>query len=178
VYDVYDVFILGLMIVGITSLVVFSYKIFHSRVYPVGIVRRVPAAQEDVEDASDVLPDFNTDLQAEFMSLLNKGLTKSEIAQYLRVSEHDIKDHLRRMTWKMYAKRSQSQHKFVLHNLHLRETAFVEPVLEEKVVEHGEATKLHSRLEDIEKRIRRLEVESVQKLQEAEEKPQSPQVVH
>jgi hypothetical protein len=39
---VYDVFIFALMIVGISSVVVFSYKIFHSHVYPVGIVRKMP----------------------------------------------------------------------------------------------------------------------------------------
>ncbi len=176
----YDVFILSLMIAAITSLVVFSYKIFHSRVYAVGIVRKVPAVQlqEYVDEAS--AGDFKGDLQAELMCLLGKGWSNSEIARDLHLSEQDIKNHLRRMTWKMYAKRNQSQHKFALHYLHFGETAFVEPVLEDEVVEHGEALKLHSKqFEDFEKRIRRLEIESLQKRQEAtEDKPQPPHVVH
>jgi len=166
---VYDVFILGLMTVGITSLVVFSYKIFHSRVYAVGIVRKVPAVQEYVEEAS----------AGELISLLNKGWTNREIAKDLRLPEQEVRYHIHR---KLDAKQQtgEQQHKLAIYyvgqtHLHEREDS----ALEEEVVEHGEALKLHSRIEDIEKRIRRLEVESVQKLQEAtEEKLQSPQVVH
>ncbi|HXL09674.1 MAG TPA: hypothetical protein VN966_05595 [Candidatus Bathyarchaeia archaeon] len=183
-YDVYDVFILGLMIVGITSLVVFSYKIFHSRVYPVGIVRRVPAAQEYVDKTSTGLTGFKS-LQTELMSLLDKGWSNSEIARDLHLSEQDIKDYLQRATWEVYSKRRLSpqsgkrQYMLALHNLEHPLHECEHSALEEEVIGHGEALKLHSRLEDFEKRIRRLEVESVQKLQEAaEEKPQPPQAVH
>jgi len=45
----YDVFILGLMILGISGAMVFSYKTFHSRIYPVGIVGKVPVAQGNID---------------------------------------------------------------------------------------------------------------------------------
>jgi hypothetical protein len=171
---VYDVFILGLMIVGITSLVVFSYKIFHSRVYPVGIVRETPAAKE-YENTTTLLADFGTALEPD----------TADIYSYIEIArgeqdEQGIKDY--RDTWKVYSKRrlgpqsGRRQYKITLRpNLrqnpsHERE----ESPLEEEV-------KLHSKqFEDFEKRLRRLEIESVQKKQEAtEEKPQPPQpVVH
>jgi len=181
---VYDVFILVLMIAGIASLVVFSYKVFHSRVYPVGMVRKIPSSQAYIDEAG--LPDFKTESQSELMSLLNKGLTNREIARYLAVSEQDVKDRLQRMTWKVYAKRRLRSPQSEKHHVHfyLGKTAVLEPLedsaLEEEVVEHGEALKLHSKqFEDFEKRLRRLEIESVQKRQEAtEEKPQPPQMVH
>jgi hypothetical protein len=176
------------MIVGISGVVVFSYKIFHSRVYPVGMVRKMPVPQENIEEASTGLSASQSGLQAELMSLLEKGWSIKETARDLHHSEQDIlKHYLLRMKWKeVYAKRRQSggsQFKFALHNLHLGETAILEwedSALEDEIVEHGEALKSHSKqFEDLEKRIRRLESESVQKLQEAaEEKPQPPQTVH
>jgi hypothetical protein len=64
-----------------------------------------------------------------------------------------------------------------LRNKYLREPENL--ALEKQVVKQEEALKLHSRLEEMEKRIRQLEIKSVQTLQEtAEEAPQSPHVVH
>ncbi len=175
----YDVFILGLMIVGISSVVVFSYKIFHGRVYPVGMVRRIPVSQENVDKSSD----FQSSFQAELMSLLEKDCSIKEIARDLHLSEHEIEGHLQRVRWKVYAKQYAKQRRLSPQSgkgqyrltLRLGETASLEredSALEEKV-------RLHSKqFEDFEKRIRRLETESVQKLQEAtEEKPQPAQVV-
>ena len=183
----YDVFILALMMVGISSVVVCSYKIFHSRVHPVGMVRKIPSSPQRVDEASAGLLDLKKSLQAELVSLLGKGWSTEEIARDLHLSEEDIKDYIQRMTWEAYARRGFRVHSgkqqyivTVGHSLaqnpfHERE----ESALEEEVVEQGEALKSHSKqLEEIEKRIRRLEIESVQKLQEAtEEKPQPP-VVH
>ncbi len=118
---------------------------------------------------------------------IEKGQSNREIARDLNLSEADIKDYLLG-TWKVYSKRpmrlqlGERQYKLVLrHNLeqnpfHEREDS----AIEDEVVEHGETLELHSKqFEDLEKRIRRLEIESVQKLQEAtEEKPQAPQAVH
>lgn len=184
----YDVFIPALMVVGISSLVLLSYKILHSRVYPVGIVRRVPAAQECVDEASTELPGSLSGSQTELISLVAKGWTNKEIARDLNLSEYTVRSRLHRILRKLDAKQQPSsptvkqQHELAHYYLrqqnpfHEREDS----PLEEEVVEHGEALKLHSKqFEDFEKRIRRLEVESVQKLQEdAEEKPQPTQVVH
>ncbi len=158
--------------------------LFHSRVYPVGIVRRVPAAQELVEEASAGLSGSTSGLQAELMSLLEKDWPIEEIARDLHLSEHEIEGHLRRVRLKVYAKQYAKQRRLSPQSgkgqyrlaLHLGETASLEredAALEEEV-------KLHSKqFEDFEKRLRRLEIESVQKLQEAtEEKLQPPQVVH
>ena len=184
----YDVFILGLMIVGITSLVVFSYKIFHSRVYPVGIVRRVPAAQELVDEASAESSGFGAGLEADLMDYLARDWSNIEIARDLNLSEQDVKKHLQRVTWALHAKRrsglksGKQQYKLAL--LHYwaqkqpHEPETEDPALEKEVIEHGEALKLHSKqLEELEKKMRRLEIKSVQELQEAEEKPQPPLVV-
>lgn len=173
----YDVFILGLMTVGITSLVVFSHKIFRSRIYAVGIVGRVPAAQEYVDEASAESSGFGTGLEADLVDCLAGDW-----------SEQDVK-HLRRLTWELYAKRrfglksGRQQYKLAL--LHYwaqkqpHEPETEDPDLEKEVIEHGEALKLHSKqLEELEKKMRRLEIKSVQELQEAtEEKPQPPLVV-
>lgn len=178
----YDVFILGLMTVGISSVVVFSYKIFHSRVYPVGIVRRMPVAQECVDERSAELPASPRRFQQELMSLLEKEWSIGEIAD-LHLSETDIEGHLQRV--KVFAKnyskqrrpRPQSGREQYRLALRLGETASLER--EDSALEVE--VKLHSKqFEDFEKRIRRLEIESVQKVQEAaEEKPQpQPPVVH
>jgi hypothetical protein len=184
---VYDVFILGLMIVGISGVVVFSYKIFHSRVYPVGIVRRTPTIHEELNNATvRALSDFWATAELPEVSML-EGWHYKEIAD-LRLSEQNIVDYLQRQIRKKYLVPGlgllldRREYKNALRHLganpfHEREDS----PLEEEVVEHGEALELHSkRLEEIEKRIRRSEVKSVQELQEAtEENPQPPQqVVH
>jgi len=167
---VYDVFILGLMIVGISTAVVFSYKIFHSRVYPVGMVRRkISVSPEDV----DV---FESGLETDVMDYLARETSSRKIAD-LHLSKQNVKD------WRVYAKRRlgpKSHYKFPLRYLQTASLEQEDSALEEEVVEHGEALKYHSKqLEEIEERIRRLEIESVQKLQEAtEEKPQPPRVVN
>jgi hypothetical protein len=112
-----------------------------------------------------------------------EGVWDKDIARGL--FEQHVKDRLQE-TWKVHAIRrlgpQPGRYKVVLRR-NLEQNPFHERedlVLEEEVVEHGEALELHSkRLEDIEKRIRQLEVKSVQELQEApEEKSQSPQVVN
>ena len=175
----YDVFILGLMIVGISSVVVFSYKIFHSRVYPVGIVRRVPAVQlQEYVDEASAESGFGTSFEAaDLIDYLARDCSNIEIARYLNLSEQDVKYHLQRVTWALREKRrfalqsGKRQYKLALH---LGKAAFLESVLEDEMVEHREAMKLYSKqLEELEKKIRRLEIKSVQKLQETTENKSS-----
>lgn len=185
----YDVFILCLMLSGILAVVVYSYKIFRSYVYPVGMVRRTPAIQECEDATTSILPDFETPFeQDEFIkAVIVEGFSDKELDRDLNLSEADIKDYLQRDTKKVYAKRrlrahsGWRQYRLVLrHNLEQNPSREEkDSTLEEEIVEHGEALKIHSKqFEEIEKRIRRLEIESVQKLQEAtEEKPRPPQVV-
>jgi hypothetical protein len=184
------------MIAGITSLVVFSYKIFRSRVYPVGMVRKIPPSQEYLDEPSVGLR-FETSIHSDLMSLLHQGWSVTEIARDLNLSEQDIKNYIQRVrNWEVHAKgrglqSGWRQYRLVLrHNLEQNPSregkdSTLEELLRtirtaEEIVEHGEALKIHSKqFEEIEKRIRRLEIESVQKLQEAtEEKPQPPQVVN
>ncbi len=180
----YDAFILVLMIVGISTVVVFSYKIFHSRVYPVGIVRSVPAAQEYAEDASAEPSNLATD----FNRLMAEGCSVGDIANNLHLSEQDVKHYIYRVKWDIYSKRRfSSQIGKQQYRLAVRyrgqkpsDEPETDPDLKKEVSEHGEALKLHDELfKDIEQRMRKLEVETVQKLQEAaEETPQPPQAVN
>jgi hypothetical protein len=177
---VYDLFILALMILGISSVVVFSYKIFHSRVYPVGVVRKIPASQEDLETLAEPSV-FRT--QAELMSLLDKECTDEEIAQTVHLTAQKIRYYRHRIRRKLDAKQlpSDPTGKHAIYYVGLKYLRDPEdPALEDEVVEHGEALKIQARqFEAFEKRLRRLEVESVKKLQEAaEEQPQAPPVVH
>jgi len=186
---VYDVLIFGLMIVGISSLVVFSYKIFHSRVYPVGIVRKVSLTQEYVEKITRV-SDFRTALDPDDLNrLISEGWSVGEIAGNLHLSEKDVRNYLRRdyfhrTTWDLHLKRRLSpqmgKEHYKLGLLHFNESEAEDPDIKKEVSEHGEALKLHDKLlKEIEQRMRKLEVESVEKLQEAaEDTPQHPQMVH
>ena len=180
----YDVIILCLMLAGISAVAVFSYKIFRSRVYPVGMVRKIPLLQAYIDERSAGLSDFGNVLETgDLKRLMAEGCSHEEIATVLHISEPDVKDLLQRVTRKLYAKGRSGPHSGKRQYYYLAENPFHErgdSALEEEVVEHGEALKLHSKqFEEIDKRIRRLEIESVQKLQEAtEEKPQPPRVVH
>jgi len=112
---------------------------------------------------------------------LARGWSNREIATELHLSEQDVKDYLQRVTWTLYAERrlglklGKQQYKLAFLNYWEQKQPSYKPGaeeqgLEEEVVEHGEALRLHSKqFEDFEKRIRRLEIESVQKLQEATE---------
>jgi len=163
----YDVFIFGLTILGISTVVVFSYKIFHSRVYPVGMVRKVPESQE-YADVGDLR-----------LSAQEQGMYYSQRTAWKKYAKRD----LRGRTVKLHYKLSPAHylpHKFETEHaftFYLRASA--KDPAQKGPVEHEEALKLHSRLEDLEKRIRQLEIETVQKVQEAaEEKAQPPHVVH
>lgn len=160
----YDVLILSVMTVGILAMAVFSYKIFHSRAYPVGMVREIPTSQHgtlELEDVSD-----------------QEGTT-----QRIFYSDVWAKRHNQETAYGLFEKGKKRK-------IHLRfygggEPSFPEKPqgspLEEKVTEHEEALKVYSKqVENLEKRLRRLEAERVQKFQEAteEEKPEAPQVVH
>jgi hypothetical protein len=173
---VYDIFILGLMIAGILSVAVFSYKIFHSRVYPIGVVRKIPASQAFVAETSAELSGLSTSrFEAEVMGLLYKYDDSSitEIAHHSG-RDIDIGAQLPQLAAKRYTKQRRLSHqsgrvqrRFVVY--------WRDPEREES----AEEIELRSKLEDFEGRIRRLEIESVQKLQEAdEEKPQPPLVVN
>jgi hypothetical protein len=187
---VYDVFILGLTIAGISAVVVFSYKIFHSRVYPVGMVRRIPAIQECEDATTSILPNFETPFEQDELikAVIVEGFSDKELARDLNLSAADIKDYLQRTRglWSKRTLKGQVQVGLRHYRLGIRHNLEQNPFheredspLKKEPVEHAEALKLHSKLEDFEKRIRRLEIESLEKFQEAtEEKPQSPQVVH
>ena len=163
----YDVLILCLMLAGISAVVVYSYKIFRSRVYPVGMVRRVRATQECEDATASILPDFETAPEHdEFIrSVVVEGFSDEEVFVRRRLGP------------------PSGRRQYILTLRHyLRQTPFHEREdsgLEGEVVEHGEALKRHSKqFEDFEKRLRRLELESVQKVQEGtEEKPQPPLIV-
>ncbi len=174
------------MLSGISALVVYSYKIFRSRVYAVGMVWKIPALQTYIDESSSDLPDFNSGFQVELKSLLDESWLNKATVLDLNVSQREAEDYLQRIVKGAYTKRRRSlqpgrqQDTLVLRKLGKKPAEECEETaLEEEVIQHGEALKLHSKqFEEIEKRIRRLEIESVQKLQEAtEEKPRPPQVV-
>ena len=143
----YDMFIPGLMIVGISGVVVFSYKIFHSRVYPVGIVRRMPTAQEEFEDAtvkglmavisSSALSDSWAAPEPE-VSIPEGWPSDKEIVEivHLNLSEQDRRfDVLKRLAIKDYLQRKgrkvlgrgpglRRQYKFSIGHLDLSQNPF------------------------------------------------------
>lgn len=223
----YDVFILCLMLAGISAVVVYSYKIFRSRVYPVGMVRGIPAIQECEDATASILPDFETAPEQDHRleSGRSGGQTPSKSEGYFGASDHpefnelcalfiagelteqevsrleehlsecpDCLRYLEKLPQKAAAAMGElapkrapedstrksfdldSAKKRLLERLPEREDSR----LEGEVVEHGEALKRHSKqFEDFEKRLRRLELESVQKVQEGtEEKSQPPLIVH
>jgi hypothetical protein len=181
----YDVLIFGLMILGISTAVVFSYKIAHSSVYPVGMVRKMPSSQDSGEGALACESAPPADL-IDFA-------TEGEIIRHANVSEQTVRKYVYRMALRESAKqhlkgqiRKLQPIKIVLFQDRW-ETPFRGPepedvALEKEVAEHSETLEYHSiSFAALEKRVRKLEVESVKKSQEiAKEKAQvlQPETVH
>jgi hypothetical protein len=158
---VYDVFILCVMAMGISTVVVFSYKIFRSRVYPVGIVRTVPAPKQCADETfAAELDDLQKDFQTKITLLMGDDLSPKDVTDWLNT------------TWRPKSQSGKQPYKLAVrhHSGQNPSREREDSALEEEIIEHGEALKLHTKqFEEIEKRIRQLETESVQKLQEARE---------
>jgi hypothetical protein len=167
----YDVFIFTLTILGISAVVVFSYKIFHSRVYPVGIVRKVSAQREE---ETAILPYLMTG--ADVAGIVPEDWSSGGISVDLKLSGKTVAYYI------LKHQLSGRQDKAVLIRSLRNKYLHGRPedlALAKEAAEREEALKLRSRIEDMEKRIRELEIKSVQQLQEtAEETLQPPQVVH
>lgn len=190
---VYDVFIFSLTVLGIVTALVYSHKIAHSRVYPVGMVRKMPAAspaQERVDEITVHLPDSL--LQGDIIELVAKGLSNSDIAKDLHISESEVKRCIHRLAlgasvkkkaanWQIFADKEFGTFQPRLRQPLLHAERLT---LEAEVTEQSEILEHHLNLfADLEKRVRRLEVEKVRMSQEAaaEEKPHPPQaevIVH
>ena len=165
----YDVFIVSLMMAGITGIVVYSYKIAHSRVYPVGIVRSMPKARPLDPEASRSLDD---------------GLRAFRVAE--NALSADVLDYALREL--RYATVTKEDFPLLLHGplkIRGRVTRPSSPeedksAIEKKVAEQGEALKQYSKmLRELDKRVRQLETDSVEKLQETiEESAQTPKMIH
>lgn len=173
----YDFFIWSLTVIGILGIAVFSYKMAHSRGYPIGIVRRRDVSQSIDASEGILVPGPFLDelyqattpnLQKEILSLIGKGCRNVEIAQALHVSEHTV----RRLVFRY----SQSQSKLTKavyqprHEEYYPQVTFnFDSVLQELPAEKDPT--LEKKVEDLEKRIRRLEVQSVLKSQESNDRP-------
>ena len=145
------------MTVGILSMAVLSYKIFHSRVYPVGMVREIPIPQ-DVLNREEVERIAYSDV---WVKRHKHGIANS-------LFEKDAKQFKTCSPYYGGGEPSVSQKP-------------QDSTLEEKVTEHEEALKVYSKqVENLEKRLRRFETERMQKLQEADEEKflQPPETVH
>ncbi len=159
---VYDAFILSLTILGIASVVVFSYKIAHSRLYPVGIVRKLPGSRKPIDEAA-----------AQLGGLVDVPPEQIAAAAPIRVEPAPGKEMWRCEKCGLLQYRGKD---FQCRRCDPMATQGGHFALEKEIAEHGEALKLQRKLvKDLEKRIRQLEVELVKKSQEAAgDKPRLP----
>jgi hypothetical protein len=169
----YDVFIFTLTVAGLVTVLVFSYKIAQSPVYPVGIVRPPPTQQPLLE-----------------------LIERQEVARLRAEAYRAAAGKRFKFTQKGFLiPRDLTEFQIVLpEHAASKEHVWVVPVdegvvlvdrdsaIEMEVAGHGEHLSDHDKqLTAFEKRLRRLEVESVKKLQEAAEgMPQATQaeIVH
>ena len=173
----YDLFILCLMTAAILTVLVSSFKIFRSRVYPIGMVRKVPVPSKPAE----ILPEFSSedDFQEELLRFfLDKGCSNSEAFENLYLSERGVKDfqqarlfYTKQRLWPK-SKLAFRYHRSRRDPLDEHEDTAIST---EDIVKHGEVRKLNAKVENMEKRIRQLEIESLEKVQAAIEE-QTPQV--
>jgi hypothetical protein len=169
----YDAFIFTLTLVGIVTVLVYSYKIAHSRVYPVGIVREISNPEKSVD-----LPPEQVEAAAaarviawrEMWCCEHCGLVQprgkepyGKDFQCRRCKEVAVSPFA---TVGMMGKSLANESEQVAH--------------EREFAEHAEALKHLTKMSsDFEKRIRKLEVEAVRQSQEAaEEKPQQAEYIH
>ncbi len=184
----YDIILFGLTAAGILTVAIYSYKVAHSRVYPIGIVRRTPSRSVAEDRPITIYIDESGEpcgLATDFENNV-EGLRNAEIAQDLGVSEETVAQY-RRQSVKLKTGVGKTFQAFSVHGggtawrQHFMPRWYSvqfdlspqkqDPTLEKKVAEQGQA------LRALEQRIRELEVQSVQSVLEPQESdaPQAPQ---
>jgi hypothetical protein len=154
----YDIFIWALTISGIAIVVVFSVKIARSGVYPVGIVKKLPASKQRLTKAELVLQ--------EIAALRRESVRSLALHRIYYAKKGNPRVHLRLREMQLaYWKANVPEQPNPIE----QEERTAE--LEKKSVEQNEA------LKHLEKRLRQLEVKSLQESQDAaKESDQPPQV--
>jgi len=161
----YDTFILSLTVMSIVGALVCSYKLRHSPIYPVGIVRETPGRPSDSRPSSEDLelqPDPDAIRKAAYPSryffdeMSEKDLWRCENCALVQIAPKDLM--CRRCDHPLTS----------------------EPKSENSLVGHGgsalqkKLSQQDRKLESLETRVRRLEVDSVERSREIpEEKPQN-----
>jgi hypothetical protein len=165
----YDAFILTLSALGIATVLVYSYKIAHSPLRTVGIVRELPESQKSGVDSIRHAGSTGSPMWS--MSANGKETWRCEGCGLVQSRSTDFQ--CRRC-------KEKSALRFVMAYEIVGDSGpdeSAQSALEGEVAQHGETLKAHSRLfKDIEKRLRQVELESVKRSQEAvEEHPQTSQ---
>ncbi len=181
---IYDAFILSLAIAGIVGVLVYSYKMAHSRVYPIGIVRKPAATRKSVYDAiADLQLRRYEDVRAVegIQSLHTYRLLFKEAVQAKGTHAAPGKSSWQSIAVALsdrvlldtdidifFAPRKKSG-----RSEELAKEGAGRSAIEEAVGEHAKALEFHQRLfQHLEERIRELELESLRKLENVgEEKP-------
>lgn len=156
----YDILIWALTVSGILTVVVFSVKIARSGVYPVGIVKKLPASKELLSKAELVRQEIAALRRESLKGIYRIGGTSPTGRVY-------------------YAYVGQSKY------LRLREVQLAgwkERVLEQNPIEQEERTaELEKKsaeqdrtLKHLEKRLRQLEIKSLQESQDAAKETDQP----
>jgi hypothetical protein len=172
----YDAFIFVLTAVGIVTVIVYSYKINHSRVSPIGMVRSLSDPLESVQPLA-------TEQQiVEIDSALLKATAWKESwrCESCGLIQPRGKDSQCRRCKKHAVFQMTMSLERIPEDSSIDESGQL--ALEGEIAEHGETLKEHDKIfRNFEKRIRQLELESLQKSQEyAEERPgiSQPRTVH
>jgi hypothetical protein len=168
----YDALIIILMIAGISTALVYSYKITHSRVYPVGMVREFPDALKSIEIPTKQPTVKTTPIVWEVAP--EKDAWRCESCGLVQPRKKGFQCRRCKQISSLQATVAIEK---------MEESLANEPdqvALGRDVAEHSQALKLYSRMfKDLEKRIRQLEVEAVQKSQEAaQENPRQQELIH
>ncbi len=155
----YDLCISGLIATGILGIVVFSFKMAHSRVYPIGIIPKVATPQKDL-----MTPDLLKPITKEALHYvwheryLQKLRDEKTFTRVIMTADSEGQE------WDLKLREILQQPRPSSGEKHAK--------LEEKVTEHDEALKL------LEKRIRQLEVSSAEKSEAVPEESQPSQQEH
>jgi hypothetical protein len=164
----YNVLISSLTVLGIVGLFVYSRKLSRSHVYPVGIVRKHPQVGAPDEAIEAVIEDDFSSVAAQEVFA---GLALERVLQCPKcglVQESGADNHCRRCKHDLV----NLMDVIGIETEELESKDSAQRVMMAKVVGHDKTLDSHQMtLRHLEKRIRQLELESVQRL----DKPESPE---
>lgn len=165
----YDVFILSLALIGIVGVLVFSYKITHSSVYPVGVLEKSSLHNESINKDEAELRRVGLS-ESDWLTWRNVAKTSIDIENAFQSEWERDKCSVYEFTMPTGIRLNTTRGD-KLRQEPTRETE--QSKIEREVAEQKKALKA------IENRVRQLELDSVQKSQEAgEEAVEQPHLIN